>query len=86
MTKPLRKMRPERGSQRAGNQFEQSGFAAGVGAEDGDDFAGLGLEAEGFEREERGLRGIGGVGVADLLDAEANVGVGTRLLRISGGV
>ncbi len=64
--------------ERAGNQFEERGFAAGVGAENGDEFTGLGLKAEGFKGEERGLRWIGSVGVADLLDAEAHIGVRAR--------
>jgi hypothetical protein len=59
--------------ERAGDELEERGFAAGVGAENGHDFAGTGLEAVGFESEERGLGGIGGVGVADLFDAEADV-------------
>jgi hypothetical protein len=56
----------------AGDQLEESGFAAGVGTEDSDDFAGTGLETIGFEREERRLRWVGGVSVADLFDAEAD--------------
>jgi len=32
-----------------------------------------GLEAVGFEGEERRLSGIGGIGVADLLNAETDV-------------
>src|ERR1700722_12268854 len=68
----------------AGDQLEQRGFAAGVGAEDRDDFAGPCLEAAGFEGEQRGLRGIRGVGVTDLLDAETNVG-GAGVVGESGG-
>ena len=56
----------------AGDEFQQSRFAAGIGAEHGDDFAGTRLKAAGFQREERSLRGIRGIGVADLLDAQAN--------------
>src|SRR5208283_786023 len=67
--------------QRARNQLEQSGFPAGVRSEDGHDFAGLGVEAEGFKGEERRLGGVGRVGVTDLLDAEAYVRGGTRLFR-----
>jgi len=67
--------------QRARNQLEQSGFPAGVGSEDGHEFAGLGVEAQGFEGEERGLGGVRRVGVADLLDAEAHVRRGARLFR-----
>src|SRR2546426_7548651 len=55
----------------AGDQLKQSGLAAGVGAENGHDFAGPALKARGFEREERSLRGICGIGVADLLDGQA---------------
>src|SRR5208337_2117156 len=67
--------------QRARNQLEQSGFSAGVRSEDGHEFAGPGVEAEGFESEKRRLRGVGRIGVADLLDAEAHVRGGARLLR-----
>ena len=59
------------GRERAGDQLQQSGFAAGVWSEDGDDFAGLGLKACRFQREKRSLREIRGIGVTDLLDAQA---------------
>src|ERR1700739_2588631 len=62
----------------ASNEFQQGGFAAGIGSEDGDDFGGARLKAAGFESEERRLRRVGGVGVADLLDAKANVAGGAR--------
>src|SRR5580704_7817196 len=68
----------------AGDKLEQCGFAAGVGAEDRDELSGPGLEAAGFEGEQRGLRGIRGVGVTDLLDAETNVR-GAGVVGESGG-
>ena len=58
VTKPLSRTRPESGCKGAGDEFQQSGFAAGVWAEDGDDFAGARLKTGGFEREERRLRRI----------------------------
>src|ERR1700675_3802259 len=64
--------------ERAGDEFEKSGFAAGVGAENGDEFAGLGLKAHRFQSEERRLGGIRRVGIADLLDAQTDVGGGAR--------
>ena len=78
VAKPFRKIAAGKRFERAGNQFEKCGFAAGVGAEDGYEFTGFGLEAEGLEGEERGLRWIGCVGVTDLLDAEAHIGVCAR--------
>src|SRR5208282_393681 len=67
--------------ERTRNQLEESGFPASVRSEDGHDFAGLGVEAEGLESKERRLGGVGRVGVADLLDAEAYVRSGACLLR-----
>src|SRR5690349_11425828 len=64
--------------ERAGNQFKQRGFAAGVGAENGDKFSGLGLEAHRLKREERRLRRIGRVRITDLLDAETHIRGGAR--------
>src|SRR5947199_1570365 len=58
--------------ERAGDKFQERRLAAGVGAENRDDFAGSSLEAAGFEREERRLIWVCGVGVADLFDVEAN--------------
>src|SRR6267142_857856 len=69
-----------KGREGAGNQFQEGGFAAGVGAEDGDDFAGFGLKAGGLQREEGGLRRIRGIRVTDLLDAEAGIDAGARCL------
>src|SRR5258708_19342067 len=63
-----------KGRKRAGDQLQQGGFAAGVWPKDGDDFAGFGLKTCRFQREERGLRRICGMGVTDLLNAEADVG------------
>jgi len=57
----------------AGNNLKKSGFAAGVGAENSNDFARFGLEAGGFECEDRRLLGIRRISVADLFDAEACV-------------
>jgi hypothetical protein len=57
----------ERGKN-AGNQLEKGGFAAGVGAENSDDFAGPSLKASGLEGKKRSLRGVGGVSIADLFD------------------
>src|ERR1051325_2507267 len=61
-----------KGLENSGNQLKQGGLAAGVGAEDGDDFAWPGVKARGFQGEERSLRRICRVGVADLLDGKAN--------------
>src|SRR6266516_1838244 len=61
-----------KGLENSGNQLKQGGLAAGVGAKDGDDFGRPGLKARSFQGEERGLRRICGVGVADLLDGKAN--------------
>ena len=71
--------------ERTGNNLQQCGFAAGVRAEHGDDFAGFGLEAGGFQREYRRLLGVGRVGVADLLDAEAWFARNTRRLASATG-
>ena len=60
-----------------GNQLEKRGFAAGVGAENSNDFAGPSLEAGGLEGKQGSLRGIGGVGITDLLDGKANFGAQT---------
>src|SRR6266581_437334 len=62
---------PGKRRERAGDQFQQGGFAAGVRAEDGHDFAGPGLKTGRFQREERRLRRICGIGIADLLKAQA---------------
>ena len=59
--------------ERTGNNLQKRGFATGVGAENGNDFAGFGLETGGFESKDGSLLRIGRVGVADLLDAEARV-------------
>src|SRR5258708_7354991 len=69
-----------KGREGAGDQFQEGGFAAGVGAEDGYEFAGLGLKAGGLQREEGGLRGIRGIGIADLLDAQAGIDARARCL------
>src|SRR5258708_23745297 len=55
--------------ERTGDEFEERGFAAGVRAKDGEEFAGPGLKAHRLQREERSLRRIRRVGVTDLLDA-----------------
>src|SRR5260370_35088984 len=55
------------------NQFQQGGLAAGIGAENGDDFAGPGLKARCFQSEEWGLRRVRRIRVADLLDTQAYV-------------
>src|SRR6266436_8498143 len=71
---------PRKRMERAGDQFQQGGFAAGVGAEDGYDFAGPGLKTGRFKRKERRLRWICGIGIADLLNAQAYfVGQAARL-------
>src|SRR2546430_313244 len=57
-------------AENSGYQLHQSGLAAGVRAENGDDFARARLKTGGFESEERGLRGICGVRIANLLDRE----------------
>src|SRR6266478_6340644 len=57
----------------ASNQFQQGGFTAGIGAENGDDFARPGLKARCFQSEEGGLRGVRRIRVADLLDTQAYV-------------
>src|SRR5580704_11336069 len=67
---------------RAGDQFQERGFAAGVGSEDGDDLSRASLEAAGFESEKRSLRGIRGISVTHLLDTEANV---ARARTVGGG-
>src|ERR1700722_7971677 len=67
------------------DQVQESGFAAGVGPHNGDNFAGPRLEARCFQCEQRCLCRIGGGGGADLFDAQANIGVeiagGTRRAR-----
>src|SRR2546423_10590382 len=70
---------PRQRLQCAGDQFEQRGLATGVGPENGDNFSGTSLEAVGLEREKRSLRGIRGIGIADLFDAQANIGAGARV-------
>src|SRR5215469_13349087 len=61
----------------AGNQLEKSGFAAGVGAENRNDFAGPRLEARGLEGKKRSVRRIAGISIADLLDGQTNFGAQT---------
>src|SRR5260370_1831083 len=72
--KSVEKNAAREGLENSGNQLKQGGLAAGVGPENGDDFAGAGLKAGGFESEERSLRRICGVGVADLLGGYAHLG------------
>src|SRR6266481_1440074 len=64
----------------AGDQFQESGFTAGVWTQNGNDFSGPRLEAGCFQREQRRLRGIGGVRVANLLDAQTNIGIALACL------
>src|SRR5690242_13805450 len=78
---PVEKNAPGERLEDAGNQLEESRLAAGVGAENGHDFAGARLKAGGFQSEERSLRGIRGIGVADLLDGEAHFAAQARRLR-----
>jgi len=61
-----------KGSEGAGDQLQQGGLAAGVWSEDGNDFAAPGLKTCGFHREERGLRRVCRIGIADLLNTEAD--------------
>src|SRR5438552_16868356 len=57
--------------ERTGDQFEQSGSDAGVGAKNGHDFAGPRLKAGGFQSNEGGLRRIRRIGVTDLFVTQA---------------
>src|SRR5215472_1246930 len=61
-----------KGVEDSGNQLKERGLPAGIGSENGHDLAGARVKARGFESEERGLRRICGVGVADLLDGETD--------------
>src|SRR6266568_314322 len=70
-------------AEHSSNQLEQRGFSAGIGAENGDDFARTRLKAGGFERKEWSLRRICGISVADLLDGEADLRSQARGFRRS---
>src|SRR5215831_4515813 len=59
-------------AENSSDQLKQRGFAAGVRAENGHNFARARLKASGFEREERCLRRISRVSVADLLDGKTD--------------
>src|SRR5207253_1529444 len=62
-----------KGSDGAGNQAQQGGFAAGIRTEDGHEFAFAGLKGSGFEGEEwRGLFARR-IGITGLLDIDAQV-------------
>jgi hypothetical protein len=61
--------------QRAGNKLQKRGFAAGIWTHYRNDFTRACLKACRFESKQRRLRWIRGVGIADLLDTQANIGV-----------
>jgi len=66
--------------QRAGDQLQERGLAAGIGAKNRDEFPWLCLKAKGFQREERRLRRARGVDVACLFDAQADIGIAALLV------
>src|SRR2546430_6567925 len=72
-----------KGAENSGNQLHQSGLAARVGAENGDDFPGTRLKTGGFESEERSLRGICGVRIADLLEERKSTRLNSSHSQIS---
>src|SRR2546430_10663676 len=75
-----------KGSDGAGNQAQQGGFAAGIRTEDGHEFAFAGLKGSGFEGEEwRGLFARR-IGITGLLDIDAQVRRMARSGRGGGGV
>jgi len=59
--------------ERAGDELQQCGLAAGVGPQDRHQLALPCLKARGLERKERRLAACGGISVAGLLDRQSNL-------------